>query len=220
MHALQEGEVVEISEPKNHFPLDNEARHSILVAGGIGITPILCMAERLSHIDASFELHYCTRSAERTAFKERLEQDHLKEFSRVYHDTQPAEERLDIAKLVANPAPDRHLYVCGPSGFIDVVLNAAKAAGWAESNLHREYFTGAIQDTANDGSFQVRLASSGQVIDIPADKTIVEALEEQGIDVPVSCEQGVCGTCLTRVLEGEPDHRDLYLTDADRKSVV
>lgn len=218
MHALQTGEILEISEPKNHFPLDNDARHSILLAGGIGITPILCMAERLAHINASFELHYCTRSVERTAFKERLEQEHLKPHSHVYHDSSPPEQRLDIAKVVANPTPDRHLYVCGPGGFIDVVLNTAKAAGWAESNLHREYFTGAVQDTANDGSFQVRLASSGQVVDIPADKSIVEALADNGIDVPVSCEQGVCGTCLTRVLEGEPDHRDLYLTDAEREA--
>ncbi len=218
MHALQEGDVIEISEPKNHFPLDNDARHSILIAGGIGITPILCMAERLAHIDASFELHYCTRSPERTAFKERFEQEHLKANSRIYHDTSPVEERFDIARVVANPQPDRHLYVCGPTGFIEMVLNAAKEAGWPEANLHREYFTGVEQDTSNDGSFQVKLASSGQVITIPADKTIVEALADEGIDVPVSCEQGVCGTCLTRVLEGEPDHRDLYLTDAEREA--
>src|SRR5690606_13165465 len=159
--------------------------------------PILCMAERLAHIDASFELHYCTRSPERTAFKERFEQEHLKANSRIYHDTSPVEERFDIARVVANPQPDRHLYVCGPTGFIEMVLNAAKEAGWPEANLHREYFTGVEQDTSNDGSFQVKLASSGQVITIPADKTIVEALADEGIDVPVSCEQGVCGTCLT-----------------------
>lgn len=218
MHALQEGDIIEISEPRNHFPLNHDARHSVLVAGGIGITPILCMAERLAHIGASFELHYCTRSPERTAFKNRIEQEHLREKSRIYHDTAPADERFDINRVVANPVPDRHLYVCGPAGFIDMVLNAAKAAGWNEANLHREYFTGVVQDTSNDGSFQVKLASSGQVITVPADKSIVEALAAEGIDIPVSCEQGVCGTCLTRVLEGEIDHRDLYLTDAEKEA--
>lgn len=216
MHALSEGEIIEISEPRNHFPLQGAAAHSILLAGGIGITPILCMAERLAHIGASFELHYCTRSPDRTAFGERLGAENLKDKARIYHDSNPENGKLDLAATLAQPAPDKHLYVCGPGGFIDAVLKAAKDAGWKEDCLHREYFAGAVQADGEDGAFQVKLASSGQVYDIPADKSIVEALMDQGVDIPISCEQGVCGTCLTRVLEGEPDHRDLYLTDEER----
>lgn len=216
MHGLSEGDIIEISEPRNHFPLHGGAAHSVLLAGGIGITPILCMAERLAQIGASFELHYCTRSPERTAFGDRLQSPNLQDKTRVYHDSQPENGKLDLAAILARPAPDKHLYVCGPGGFIDAVLKAAKEAGWQEDTLHREYFAGAVQADGEDGAFQVKLASSGQVYDIPADKSIVEALMDQGVDIPISCEQGVCGTCLTRVLEGEPDHRDLYLTDDER----
>lgn len=216
VHALNEGDMIEISEPKNHFPLDAAAKQSVLMAGGIGITPILCMAERLSHIGAEFSLHYCTRSAERTAFRARLEADGIQQHAHVYYDNAPEAERIRLQEVIGAPADDKHLYVCGPGGFIDVVLNTAKGLGWPESRLHREYFTGVDTSTENDGAFQVKVASSGQVIDVEPDQSITDALAANGIDIPVSCEQGVCGTCLTRVLEGEPDHRDLYLTDAER----
>lgn len=216
MHALREGDMLEISEPRNHFPLQAGATHSVLLAGGIGITPILCMAERLAHIGASFELHYCTRSPERTAFQDRLAATGLAACARVYHDSVPDQGKLDLAAVLAQPAAGKHLYVCGPAGFIDAVLAAAKTAGWADDQVHREYFGNVIQATDADGAFQVKLASTGQSIAVAADQSIVEALEAAGIDVPVSCEQGVCGTCLTRVLEGEPDHRDMYLTDDER----
>lgn len=216
IHALNEGDTLEISEPKNHFPLDAAAKQSVLLAGGIGITPILCMAERLSHTGGQFKLHYCTRSAERTAFRARLEADGIKEHAQVYYDNAEPAERIQLKAVIGEPAADKHLYVCGPGGFIDVVLNTAKELGWPESRLHREYFTGADVNTDNDGAFQVKVASSGQVIDVEPEQSITDALAANGIDVPVSCEQGVCGTCLTRVLEGEPDHRDLYLTDAER----
>ncbi|GAA5235586.1 oxidoreductase [Verticiella sediminum] len=218
MHALKEGDILEISEPRNHFPLHGSAEHSILLAGGIGITPILCMAERLANIGASFEMHYCTRSPERTAFRERLAADDFQACCRVYHDSRPEAGKLDLAAVLGAPAPGKHLYVCGPGGFIDAVLSAGRAAGWAEDNLHREYFANVVQAEAGDGPFQVKIASSGQVIDIAADQSITDALAAAGVDIPVSCEQGVCGTCLTNVLEGVPDHRDLYLTDEEREA--
>ncbi|GAA4329783.1 PDR/VanB family oxidoreductase [Pigmentiphaga soli] len=215
MHALREGDEVEISEPRNHFPLAAEARHSILLAGGIGVTPILCMAERLAHIGASFEFHYCTRSPERTAFRDRLAEPDLQGKAHLYHDSEPPEKRIDLAAVLGKPDAGTHLYVCGPGGFIDAVLNAAKAAGWPEQNVHREYFSAAPAATAEDGSFEVKIASTGQIVVIPPDQTVTEALAAAGVEVLTSCEQGVCGTCLTRVLEGVPDHRDLYLTDAE-----
>ncbi len=218
VHALNEGDLLDVSEPKNHFPLDPHAKQSVLMAGGIGITPILCMAERLAHIGSGFKLHYCTRSPERTAFKARLDAEGIKEHARVYYDNAAKEECIDFRQAIGEPADDKHLYVCGPAGFIDVVLKTARELGWPESRVHREYFTGVETATADDGAFQVKVASSGQVIDIDPEQSITDALAANGIDIPVSCEQGVCGTCLTRVLEGEPDHRDLYLTDAEREA--
>jgi len=214
MHALEEGAELEVGEPKNHFPLAPDAGHSLLVAGGIGITPLLCMAERLAHLGASFEVHYCTRSPDRAAFRDRLSLPDLAARSRLYYDSEGG--RPDFTKLFAAPAPGTHLYVCGPGGFIDLVLDHARAAGWDETRLHREYFAAPITETGEDRPFQVKLASSGQTVEVAAGQTVVQALAAAGVDILTSCEQGVCGTCLTRLLAGEPDHRDLYLTEEEK----
>ncbi|VVD65776.1 Vanillate O-demethylase oxidoreductase [Pandoraea iniqua] len=215
MHALSPGVELEISEPRNHFPLVDTAKHSILLAGGIGVTPILAMAETLAAAGASFEVHYCTREPARTAFGERFAQADLTGNTRVYHDSEGA--RADLDAILAQPSGGKHLYVCGPAGFIDAVLARAEAAQWPEGNVHREYFAApAATDSASDAAFQVKLHSTGRVIDVKADETIVAALAAQGIEIQMSCEQGVCGTCLTRVIDGTPDHRDVYLTDEER----
>lgn len=216
MHALAEGSLLEISEPKNHFPLVEAATHSLLLAGGIGATPILSMAEQLAGSGSSFEMHYCTRDPERAAFRERLTEARFADRVHLYFDSAPADERVNLRALLATPETGKHLYVCGPAGFIGAVLDAAVAAGWDERNLHREYFAAAAQPEAASSDFRVELASSGQVIDVKDSQTVIAALLAAGIDVPTSCEQGVCGTCLTRVLSGEPDHRDVYLTDEER----
>lgn len=216
MHALEAGQTIRISDPKNHFPLAHDAKHSLLLAGGIGITPILCMAERLANIGASFDLHYCTRSAERTAFAERIRGCAFAARAQFHHDDGPDAQKLPLAGLVASPQAGVHLYVCGPTGFMDWVLGTARAAGWPEERLHREYFAAAPIDTSHDGSFEVQIASTGAVIRVAAEQSVVAALAAHGIDVPVSCEQGVCGTCLTRVLEGTPEHRDMFLTPEEQ----
>ena len=213
MHDANEGDVLSISEPRNHFPLERGAKRSLLFAGGIGVTPILCMAERLAQIGADFEMHYCTRSPERTAFREHIAAQAFAGRVKFHFDDQAPGQKLDAATVLAHPDPDTHLYVCGPTGFMAWILDTAKQAGWPDAQVHREYFGAAPIDTASDGGFEVRIASTGQVIPVAADQTIVVALAAQGVDIMVSCEQGVCGTCLTRVLEGEPDHRDVYLTD-------
>lgn len=212
---INTGDRLHISEPRNLFPLTQEARRSLLFAGGIGITPILCMAERLAHSNADFEMHYCARSSDRAAFVERIRQSAFADRVFVHFDEQP-ETLMNAAQVLANPQPDVHLYVCGPAGFMQHVLDSARTQGWAEDRLHREYFAAAAIDSSHDGSFSVKVASSGQIIEIPADKTVVAVLESHGIDIPMSCEQGVCGTCLTNVLEGIPDHRDLFLTEEEQ----
>ncbi|MGN6232471.1 MAG: PDR/VanB family oxidoreductase [Trinickia sp.] len=217
MHALEAGGLLEISEPKNHFPLHGEARHSLLLAGGIGVTPIMSMAETLSCAGASFEMHYCTRSAARTAFRDRLADARFAQSVHLYFDDAQDGGRLQLDALLARASRDTHLYVCGPSGFIAAAMEAAKAAGWDDANVHREFFAAAPAQ-GGAGAFQVKLSSTGRVIDVAPDVTVIAALAQAGVEVPTSCEQGVCGTCLTRVLSGEPDHRDVYLLDEEKSA--
>lgn len=212
---IDTGSVLTISAPKNHFPLV-QAKRSLLFAGGIGITPILAMAEALASRGASFELHYSVRSPERAAFSERIACSPFNDRVHFHYDSGPAAQKLDLAALLARPGPDTHVYVCGPQGFIDHVLGSARELGWPAAQLHVEYFSAAAVDASGDQAFDVKLASSGKVVTVPAGKTVIETLAGQGIEIPYSCEQGVCGTCLTRVLEGVPDHRDMYLTEEER----
>ncbi|HSI60631.1 MAG TPA: PDR/VanB family oxidoreductase [Ideonella sp.] len=217
MHQLvAEGDLLQISAPKNHFALAHEAGSSLLLAGGIGITPILCMAERLAVMGAHFEMHYCTRSADRTAFHGRIAGAGFADKVSFHFDDGDAGQKLDIAALLAAPQAGVHLYVCGPKGFMDAVLASARAQGWPEAQLHYEFFSAEVVKSADDASFQVKLASSGKIVLVPADKTVIQALAEAGVEVLTSCEQGVCGTCLTRVLEGEPDHKDMYLSPEEQ----
>ena len=217
MHErVQVGDVIEISEPRNHFPLAHEARHSLLLAGGIGVTPILCMARRLATVGASFAMHYCARSRRRAAFADEIAAAAFADQVRFHFDDEAGGEPIDLDALVASPDDGTHLYVCGPKGFMDAVLSKARAAGWPEARLHYEFFQAEVAHSDSDGGFEVALASTGQVIDVGKDQTVIQALMAAGIEVPVSCEQGVCGTCLTRVLEGTPDHRDLYLTPEEQ----
>jgi vanillate O-demethylase ferredoxin subunit len=214
MHEqVREGDVLTISEPRNHFPL-HTAPHTVLLAGGIGITPLLCMAQRLAALGASFEIHACNRSLARSAFL-----DELRALGASFHlhlDDGEASQKLDLpAVLQAAPAGSR-LYVCGPAGFIEHVTGTAKARGWPADHLHLEYFGAAPQETAGDRAFEVRIASTGKSYTIAADQTVTAALQAQGVEILVSCEQGVCGTCITRVLEGECDHRDMYFTDDEK----
>ncbi len=217
MHDLvREGDLLRISEPRNHFPLAHEARRSLLLAGGIGVTPILCMAERLAASGADFEMHYCTRSPERTAFTRRIRDSAFAPRVHFHFDDGSPAQRLDLAVLLATPEAGVHLYVCGPKGFMDAVLATAREKGWPESQLHYEFFGAAPQATDGDTAFEVRLASSGRTIPVPPDRSVAAALISAGVDLPTACEQGVCGTCLTRVLAGEPDHRDAYLTPEEQ----
>jgi len=212
---IDTGATLSISAPKNHFPLV-EAKRTLLLAGGIGVTPILAMAEALAAKGADFEMHYSARSPARAAFKERIGACGFAGQVQFHYDSGDAAQKLDLATLLAAPDSGTHLYVCGPQGFIDHVLGSAKALGWGQAQLHVEYFSAAAVDTSGDGAFDVRLASSGKVVTVPAGQTVIKVLAEQGVTIPYSCEEGVCGTCLTRVLEGVPDHRDMYLTEEEQ----
>ena len=209
------GDVLHISLPKNHFPLQHAAR-TLLFAGGIGVTPLLCMAQRLAAIGADFNLHYCTRSIDRTAFQQEISDSVFADRVQFHYDDGPTDQKLNLQAALGDPQTERQLYVCGPVGFIDYVVATAKNLGWNSEQIHVEYFGAAVQDASGDVGFEIKIASTGQTYRVGADENIVQVLKSHGIEILTSCEQGVCGTCITRVLEGQPDHRDMYFTDEER----
>lgn len=217
MHEqIKEGDVITISEPRNNFPLHDNVMHYTLLAGGIGITPILSMAKNLIAQKARFELHYCSRSENRTAFYDYILNSNLNEYSHIHCDDGPGDQLLNLNKFLSDRPEGGHLYICGPQGFMKAAESASQNA-WPAETVHMEYFSadpGAF--TTSTDSFHVKLAKSGETYLIPPDKSVVATLAEYGIEIPVSCEQGVCGTCLVDVLEGTPDHRDVFLSDKEK----
>jgi vanillate O-demethylase ferredoxin subunit len=210
-HALRAGQVLQVSAPKNHFPLV-PARRSLLIAGGIGITPILAMARQLAREGVSFEFHYTARNAERMAFREEIEASDWADSARFY----VGDCRLDVEGLLAAQDAGAHVYVCGPKSLIDAVSDAAERQGWTGEQVHHEFFAGAAPAPAGqDRAFDIELRS-GRVIRVAADQSAAQALIAAGVPLLTSCEQGVCGTCLTKVLAGQPEHRDLYLTPEEQ----
>ncbi|WP_269498482.1 PDR/VanB family oxidoreductase [Castellaniella sp. S9] len=212
---IEVGDVLRISEPRNRFALQAAPR-SLLLAGGIGVTPILCMARQLHAAGADFEFHYSCRTRARAAFLDDIGGSALAARTRLHFDDEP-DTALDAPALLASAGADTHVYVCGPAGFIDHVVALARAAGFEDSRIHFERFAASepVAPVQGDQAFQVRLASTGEVFDIPADEPVTKALDRHGVFIPVSCEEGICGTCLTGVVEGDPDHRDSYLTDEE-----
>jgi vanillate monooxygenase ferredoxin subunit len=205
-----------ISEPRNLFPMVPDAKRTLLFAGGIGITPLLCMADALADAQADFELHYSGKSLNRMAFVNQIMQGRLADQTHLHiSDSQPS-QRLDVEPLLAHPQSGTHLYVCGPERYMDYVLNSAARLGWPSAQLHREYFSAAPTTDQKSGCFEIEIKSTGQILEVPADRTALQILEEAGFYIPVSCEEGVCGTCLTRVLSGDPDHRDRFLSEQER----
>ena len=219
---LQEGDLVQASAPRNHFALRASDAPVLLLAAGIGITPIIAMADALAREGRPFELHYVAASPQRMAFAERIRGSGYGGRARLYFHGPCAAQtpRLDIPALLGRQCGRTEVYVCGPHGFIQAAIDAAAALNWPKDRVTHERF-GAVRPLANeavDGAFEVELARSGKVIRIAPDQTIVEAMLAHGLAPDTSCEQGVCGTCLTRVLDGEPDHRDSYLTDAEKSA--
>jgi vanillate O-demethylase ferredoxin subunit len=215
---VKEGDVLSISAPRNHFPLDPNATHHVLIAGGIGITPLLSMLRHLEAQRGSFELHYFARSIEQMAFHDELSRPQLK--GKVDFHYAIERERLGeyLHKLLWKRVDGAHVYVCGPSPFMEAV-EAAAAHAYPPDAVHREYFRADPLASAGPSEpFEIALARSGCSYTVPSGKSIVNVLAENGIPTMTSCEQGVCGTCLAGVLEGVPEHRDVYLSDAEKKS--
>lgn len=218
MHdLLATGDTLSISEPKNHFSLEESARKHILIAGGIGITPIFSMLYALSKSDSDYHLYYCSRGPEVTAFHQELSDGPFSENITFVHDGGDPSKSLDVKSLLAEPDDRTHVYVCGPAGLINAVRDAG--AHWPIGSIHFEAFASSGADEIHqdgDQPIEVEIASSGQVLHVPSDKTVLEVLLDNGIEVSRLCEEGYCGSCITDVLEGEPDHRDRILNDEER----
>ncbi|MDM0050540.1 PDR/VanB family oxidoreductase [Variovorax sp. J22R115] len=210
---LQVGDVVHISTPRNHFQLYEPAPSSVLVAGGIGVTPMLAMARRLSALGQRWTLYYCARTPERAAFLDELKA--LPGHVIPVFDGVPGGTPIDLSKVMADAPTDAHLYCCGPTTLMEAFERAAATRD--PSTVHVEWFkprpvvASATAGVKGDGNFVVKLANSGVTLTIPPQKSILDVLIEAGIAVQHSCCDGVCGTCETRVLEGIPDHRDSVL---------
>lgn len=214
MHGLMVGESVTITAPKNQFPLGDHTTPALLIAGGIGVTPILSMAAELRAQNRPFAVHYAGRHAGALAFVPKM-QAICGEALHLHHDNE--DSAFDIAAMLRNASEHAHLYICGPSGMIDAVKVEASAQGWSPERIHFELFTAEAPSDV-DTAFDVEIHQTGQVIHVPADKTIIEALEGAGLDPLYDCQRGDCGICQCDVIEGIPDHRDVILTDSEKAS--
>ncbi len=213
---VQPGDWLRISPPRNHFGLVAGQSRARLIAGGIGITPILSMAQALHAQKTPFVLTYAARDRQRMAFADFLHDAPFAQNCRLHLDDEIGRP-LDLVSLLSQPALGEHLYVCGPAGLIKTCLYVAKRLGWPDTACHREHFSNTLTPSI-DRPFRITLKRSGRTILVPAGKSALKALIEAGVDVPSSCEEGTCGTCVTRVLAGDAEHRDVYLTDAERKT--
>lgn len=211
---LEPGSVVRIGAPRNLFPLQDEATKVVLVAGGIGITPLLAMSHTLHRQQRDFTLHVCARSQEAMAFNTELAgmawADHI-----VRHFNDARETKLDASDL-PRWQPGYQLYLCGPGGFMQWVLSLAAERGWPDEALHTETFLTSRRDPCDGRPFEVELARSGRIISVPGDASLLDTLQNEGLPVAGSCTQGMCGACRVVVLDGAIDHQDVFLSAEER----
>jgi vanillate O-demethylase ferredoxin subunit len=213
---LREGDMLASTPPANNFPLNEAGERHILIAGGIGITPLMAMSRRLVAHGASFTLHYCAKCRAEAAFIDTLEAE-LGAHLEPHFDGGDISRGLDVATLLKERPPAAHVYVCGPPGLIRAVREAAQH--WPKGTVHYELFRGSEADIAprsGDQPFEIVLQRAGKTLQVPAGKSILQTLAEAGIKVKTLCKEGVCGTCRVGLVSGRADHRDEVLTDEER----
>lgn len=214
--TLAAGGLLPASEPRNDFPLVPSPAGYTLIAGGIGITPILSMARHLKATGGRFKLYYLTRSRETTAFRAELSQPQFRGIVTIHHDGGNPDDALDLWPVLEKPRG--HVYCCGPRGLMMAVRDMT--GHWSSAAVHFEAFQEPEKNAVDNKPFKVSIKSSGATIDVPADTSILEALRAAGHKVPSSCESGTCGSCKTRLVTGAVDHRDLVLTEAEKPNHI
>jgi vanillate O-demethylase ferredoxin subunit len=212
MHTLRGGDVINAKNVRNNFELVDQTYPIILLAGGIGITPLISMAVELHEQDRLFQLHYAVRNAESAAYATELQQLFGDRFHLYLDDTNP----IDLNGLITTNT-DHAFYICGPLGMINAARSLAENTKIPASKIHVELFANTEIENENT-PFEVEIASTGQIVSVAANQTIIEALEEAGVDVMFDCQRGDCGICATDVIAGAPDHRDVVLSEAERNS--
>lgn len=216
MHErVQPGQALTIEAPKNEFALREQGGRAVLVAGGIGVTPLVSMAAQRVAERAPVRMHYAGRSRELMAFLPEL-QALLGDALQVHADVE-AGAPLDVDALLDACDDDDQLYVCGPKPMLDTVLARTQARGWPRERVHFEVFS-APTPAAGDHPFEVVLAQSGQRLTVPADRSILDCLIDAGCDPLFDCRRGECGVCSTPVIEGEIDHRDYVLSESEKRA--
>lgn len=215
------GDTVEVGAPENLFELDERAKSFVLIAGGIGITPMIAMAQHLSSQgERQFKLYYLSRDAEGSAFLSELRNSDYASSVVVHHNQGDPDKAFDLWPVLekAGTLTGRHVYCCGPKALMDSVQDMT--GHWPSSTVHFESFGGDTKPHADDVPFEVELAKSGARFMVPVGKSILDTLRVGGVHVPSSCESGTCGSCKTGLLDGEADHRDLVLLDEEKGSQI
>ncbi len=216
--GVKAGDRIIVTAPVNDFALPQRAQDFLFIAGGIGVTPMMAMIRQVMAEGKRFRLFYCSRSPETTAFREELSRPEFKDKVVIHYDDGDVSRSLDLRPILAERKNREHLYCCGPRPLMEAVR--AMTDHWSPTAVHFEAFSEAETHKADDKPFKVTLARTGEVLDVPTDKTILEVLRAHGLDVPSSCETGTCGTCRTKLLAGEADHRDLVLAEHERKDTI
>jgi tetrachlorobenzoquinone reductase len=211
--GLRVGQIVRISPPRNNFACDLAAEHSVLLAGGIGITPLYAMARALTVAGRSAELIYCARSRSTAAFMKELTALHGLRVTTRFSDEHGG--RSDLASLLGGRDKETRFYACGPGSMLTAFEAACAELGYQHAMLER-FAAAPVDETLVAGSFSVVLQQTGRTITIPPERSILEVLLAEGIACDYSCTEGLCGACETKVLGGTPEHRDSVLTQRER----
>ncbi len=210
---VSEGDLLAISPPRNNFPLRRDSVHTIFIAGGIGVTPLLSMAQALKNQNLSFKFHYFVNSPRELAFKAIIDQ--FEESVEVHAGLTPEATVAKLGTVLDGPGFARSVYICGPGPMLDAARKKATEIGWNEESIHFEYFKNTTEKD-DSGSFVIELARSAMTLRVPSGVSILQVLRENGINMTSSCEQGACGTCRCTVIEGEILHQDVYLSSLEK----
>ncbi|MEO5325634.1 PDR/VanB family oxidoreductase [Mesorhizobium sp. CC13] len=216
--TFSRGVVVRADPPRNGFPLADSARHHVLIAGGIGITPIIAMIHHLRRTRASYYVHVCARSLKEVAFRDLIQAEVAAGRAALHLDGNDPARRPDLVAIVGATAESTHVYACGPAGLLKAFAHATES--WPQEQIHVESFAPEAKQTDSDRPFDVTIASTGKTIHVAVGTTLLAALKAAGHDIATSCRQGICGSCMVPYRDGEPDHRDQALTDDERREFL